>query len=248
MTSVHRPKPLNSSPFRRSSRRGRKIGRMVAPRSILIPFAVVSVGTLLAGCGGSSSKSPTKAPSQSSPPPTTAAAPPPAASTQGSASGPLTAEAQSAAAGDIPDNQVFLTFRDSAAGFSMQYPEGWAQRGSGSDVAFQDKSNVVHVVVSSGQPLGLAGVRGDLARLKTATPSFRAQAPSVVTISSKPAVKVVYTTESKPSPVTGKRVTLVVDRYYLAHGDKRAVVDLGAPRGVDNVDAYRLIIQSFRWK
>jgi hypothetical protein len=27
-----------------------------------------------------------------------------------------------------------------------------------------------------------------------------------------------------------------------------AVVDLGTPRGVDNVDAYRLMIQSFSWR
>jgi hypothetical protein len=34
----------------------------------------------------------------------------------------------------------------------------------------------------------------------------------------------------------------------LASGGKRAVVDLGTPKGVDNVDAYRLMIQSFRWQ
>ena len=48
--------------------------------------------------------------------------------------------------------------------------------------------------------------------------------------------------------MTGKRVKLVVDRYYLWHGGRRAVVDLGTPEGVDNVDAYRLMIESFRWR
>ena len=48
--------------------------------------------------------------------------------------------------------------------------------------------------------------------------------------------------------MTGKRVTLIVDRYYLARGSRRAVVDLGTPKGVDNVDAYRLMIESFRWR
>ena len=43
----------------------------------------------------------------------------------------LQAEANSAATGDIPDNQVFLVFRNATAGYSMKYPEGWAQRGSG---------------------------------------------------------------------------------------------------------------------
>jgi hypothetical protein len=48
--------------------------------------------------------------------------------------------------------------------------------------------------------------------------------------------------------VTGKRVKLVVNRYYLAHAGKVAVLDLGTPVGVDNVDAYRLMIESFRWR
>jgi hypothetical protein len=63
-----------------------------------------------------------------------------------------------------------------------------------------------------------------------------------------PVVKVVYSTETAPNPVTGKRVELVVDRYYVAGTGKRAIVDLGTPKGVDNVDAYRLMIESFRWK
>ena len=56
-----------------------------------------------------------------------------------------------------------------------------------------------------------------------------------------------YSTVSAPNAVTGKRVTLDVDRYYLSNGSHEAIVDLGTPHGVDNVDAYRLIIRSFRW-
>jgi len=48
--------------------------------------------------------------------------------------------------------------------------------------------------------------------------------------------------------VTGKRVTLAVDRYEVGSGGRLAVIDLGTPVGVDNVDAYRLISQSFRWR
>jgi hypothetical protein len=69
-----------------------------------------------------------------------------------------------------------------------------------------------------------------------------------LTINGVPAFKVVYTTASAPNAVTGKRVTLMVDRYYLSHAGKEAIVDLGTPVGVDNVDAYRLMIQSFRWR
>ena len=72
--------------------------------------------------------------------------------------------------------------------------------------------------------------------------------PSTTTVSGAPAIKVVYRTRSAANAVTGKRVQLTVDRYYLAHDGKVAVVDLGTPVGVDNVDAYRLMIESLRWR
>jgi ribonucleotide monophosphatase NagD (HAD superfamily) len=154
----------------------------------------------------------------------------------------------STATGDIPDNQVFLTFQNAAAGYSIKYPEGWAQSGSGGTVTFRDKNNIVRVLVTNGSPPSLADVKKEVAKLrnvKVTTP------PTQMTISGKPAIHVVYETTSAQNPVTGKTVTLGVDRYYLWNGKKVAIVDLGTPVApvlVDNVDAYRLIIQSFRWK
>jgi hypothetical protein len=46
-------------------------------------------------------------------------------------------EANATAAGDIPDNQVFLVFKNSTAGYSMKYPKGWARQGSGKRVTFR---------------------------------------------------------------------------------------------------------------
>jgi len=198
---------------------------------------LVTIG--LAGCG-SSSKS-------SAPPPPTATTPAHTSTVGQTTTGPsaLQAEANAAAAGDIPDNQVFLTFHNAAAGYSMKYPEGWAQQGSRSTLTFRDKNNIVRVVVANGPAPAAAAVRRELAALKGATVK---SGPQMLTIAGSPVLKVVYTTESAPNPVTGKRVTLVVDRYYLWHAGKRAIVDLGTPVGVDNVDAYRLMIQSFRWR
>ena len=189
--------------------------------TLLALVALVSV----TACGGShrSSRQPTTTP-------TTSTASLPAATTSGAPS-QLTPEAQAAATGDIPDNQVFLTFRNSAAGYSMKYPEGWAQQGAGPQVTFRDKNNIVRIDVTHAPRPTTATVKGSQA----------------VTISGHPALKVAYTTQSAPNAVTGKRVVLVVDRYYLWRGGKRAVVDLGTPRGVDNVDAYRLMIESFTW-
>ena len=68
-----------------------------------------------------------------------------------------------------------------------------------------------------------------------------------MTVSGAPAVKVTYTTISAPNPVTGKTTILMVDRYYMAHNGRLAVIDMGTPQGVDNVDAYRLMSESFAW-
>ena len=127
----------------------------------------------------------------------------------------------------------------------MKYPEGWAQQGTAGRVTFRDKNNIVRVVVAAGAAPTAASVRTDLGRLKGA----RVQSgPQRLKISGASAFKVVYTTQSAPNAVTGKRVTLTVDRYYLSHAGKEAIVDLGTPVGVDNVDAYRLMIESFRWR
>jgi hypothetical protein len=197
-------------------------------------LAAVGVLGVFAGCGGSGGNG-------AAPAPTTAAR---TATTSASDPGALQAEANSAAAGDIPDNQVFLVFRN-GAGYSMKYPEGWPQQGSGDRVSFRDKNNIARIVVAAGAAPTLASVRADVALLSgvhVQTP------PQAITVAGSPAIKVVYSTESSPNAVTGKRVKLVVDRYYLRHGGRRAVVDLGTPEGVDNVDAYRLMIESFRWK
>jgi hypothetical protein len=212
--------------------------RLLAGGAALIAFGG---SVLLAGCGGSSKSG---APIASSTSPKTA---PPAATRPSSSpsASALQAEATSAATGDIPDNQVFIRFHDAVAAYSMKYPEGWAQQGRGARVTFRDKNNIVRIVVTAGAPSTAASVRADLRRLAGAHVQT---GPRPLTISGARAFKVIYTTASAPNAVTGKRVTLRVDRYYLSHARKEAIVDLGTPVGVDNVDAYRLMIESFRWR
>jgi hypothetical protein len=207
---------------------------------------LVAVAVAAVGCGGSKSSSPPSTTTASVPATTTSATPPPATTvTTVTGPGALQAEANAAAAGDIPDNQVFLVFRDRAAGYSIRYPEGWAQFGSAKAVTFRDKNNIVRIVVSSGPAPTTASVRADTAKLRGAHVQA---APHTLTVGGKPTVGVVYTTVSAPNAVTGRRVKLIVDRYYVWKGGRRAVVDLGTPEGVDNVDAYRMMIESFRWR
>lgn len=162
--------------------------------------------------------------------------------------GLLTAETQSAATGDIPDNQVFITYTNARPRFSISTPEGWARKGSGTDVTFADKNNRVHIVIAPGsQTVSAASVAAELARLRAAEPTLAFTPPAGMRVSAGEAIKSTYTTRSAPNPVTGKQVVLIVDRYELTGPGGRATIDLGTAKGVDNVDAYRKMINSFRW-
>jgi hypothetical protein len=210
-------------------------------RSILTLLALAGFAALLAGCG--SKKTSTATNSAGSTTSATKTQPAKNSNTQPGSVSALRAEAVSAATGDIPDNQVFLNFR--ASGWTMKYPEGWAQSGSGANLFFRDKSNIVRVIVVKHAAPTVASIQRELAGLKSAQIQ---SAATKLALKGSQAFKVVYTTKSAPNPVTGKSVTLTADRYYLWHGGKEAIVDLGTPQGVDNVDAYRLMIESFRWR
>src|SRR5438270_13211241 len=164
--------------------------------------AGLAVATLAAGCGASGSRSSGAASGGNG-----------ASATPNGSAGALSAEANSAASGDIPDNQVFVTLHDAGGGYSMQYPEGWVQRGGGANVTLQDKNNLVHVVVLRGPVPSATAVAAALQRERRSTPSLHAGAPRRVTVAGMAAVKLAYSTLSAANPVTGKRVLLVVDRY-----------------------------------
>jgi hypothetical protein len=127
--------------------------------------------------------------------------------------GLVAGSAGAATTGDIPDNQVFITYK--GASYTLKVPEGWTRSGSGSTVTFRDKDNSIRIVVEAKH---------------------------------HPAGKITFRTKGVPNSVTGKRVTLVVDRYYKPKGAKTAVIDLAGPVGVDNVDAFKFVADSFRWR
>ncbi len=214
---------------------------MKATRKTPITAALVAAGILVAGCGGGGSSS-----SASTEPAASTASSRPAGAAAGSEAAP--SEAQSAATGDIPDNQAFLVFHDPGAGYTIRYPEGWARRGSGKTVTFDEKANVIHVAVGKGPaPTVAAALRG-VQQLHRADPTVHVTSSERLMIAGQPVVKVTYSRLSRPDPVTGKRLPLTIDRYLYGHGGKVAVLDLGTPVGVDNVDAYRMISESFKWQ
>jgi hypothetical protein len=188
---------------------------VVKARSWLVAVGVLVVCVIaFAGCGSSSSSTGLTANE------TTTGGTEPEAGKGGGETAPAgkaPTEAESLATGDIPDNQVFLTFKNPQAGYVIRYPEGWARKGGGNAVTFREKANIVQIAVKKGAPPKSEGK------------------------------KTSFTRRSAPDPVTGKSVTLMVDRYEFGHGGKLATLELSTPEGVDNVDAYRMISESFKW-
>ncbi len=220
--------------------------------TLAVPCILLAVA--ISGCGSNSRTASAGTASQSSPQSASSASTSASTSSAGTKTsssagvGALSADAHSAATGDIPDNQVFLVYSNRAAGFSMKYPEGWTELRAGHGVTFSNKNNLVRVIIGHGAAPTPASVSAELKSAQAKNPTLMFSAPAAIRLPAGPGVKTVYTTESAPNPVTGKRVKLVVDRYTFAKGHGVAVVDLGTPKGVDNVDAYRMMIDSFQWQ
>src|SRR5262249_57056067 len=103
------------------------------------------------------------------------------------------------------------------------------------------------VKAAQGPKPSTASVASELKQEAASDPCLRAGSPQATTAGPNQVVKVTYTTEGQKSPVTGQRPKITVDRYVYSKGGKVASVDLATPVGVDNVDAYRMISESFRW-
>ena len=129
-------------------------------------------------------------------------------------------------AGDIPDNQVYVTYRLPNGHVALKVPEGWAQTTSGGAVTFTDKLNSITIrsAPAAGPPKGATIQR----------PAGKA-------------VHVKYLTKSKPDPVTGKVTTDAVERYVWFHNGRLVTVTLSGPKTADNVDPWKLVSSSVRW-
>ncbi len=153
------------------------------------------------------------------------------------------------AAGDIPDNQVFVPVTPAGAPFTVSVPQGWAQRLDGGATVFTDKFNSVRIET---RPLAaapdVASVRAqDVPGLRGA-PGFVFGDVQVVQRAAGSGVVATYAESSAVNAVTGKSVTEAVERYVFWRGGQEAVLTLSGPQGSDNVDPWRKITDSLRWQ
>ena len=228
-------------------------------------LAPALLALIVVACGGGSGKnaSPAAATLMPSPRPSVAANLSPGASA--ATSGATSAETPAAsatpgasssqepdsgglrAAGDIPDNAVFLTYHDAGHGFSIHYVEGWQVTNGPAGVAIRDKD--------SSETVAVVPAPVDVAAYITATdlPSLQTQAGfmlvkrDTVKIGAKTYDHLLVHLLAPPDPVTGKQIPSTVDRYYVPGANGLAIVSLSTPDGVDNVDAFRQMIESFTW-
>jgi hypothetical protein len=141
---------------------------------------------------------------------------------------------------------VFLTYRSAAWQFLVQYVEGWqvTTRPDGVEIRDKDSSEVVSVVQLPNDVAAWVAST-DLPSLKSQR-GFSLVKQNRVKVGALTLIHLVYHALSAADPVTGKQVASTIDRFYVP-GPALAVISLATPDGVDNVDAFRQIIGSFRW-
>jgi len=149
--------------------------------------------------------------------------------------------------GDVPDNAVFLTYQHPEPGFSIQYVEGWQVSGTADGVIVRDKdSSETVVIVPLPSDISACVLDAELPALG-ALDGFSLIGKDRVRINAQRIIHLAYHAPAPADPVTGKRVPSTVDRYYVPGPDRMAIVSLSTPDGVDNVDAFRQMIESLTW-
>ena len=150
--------------------------------------------------------------------------------------------------GDIPDSQAFVRY--SAARYTLDVPEGWARSLQGQIVSFTSKLGAVEITTqnATGTP-SVASVRArDLPGLGKTIRDMKVTALKGVKLPAGSAVLVKFTSTGEVNAVTGKATRQENDLYVLARNGQQVMLRFSAPLGADNLDAWKRMADSFRWR
>ncbi len=152
-------------------------------------------------------------------------------------------------AGDIPDEQVFVTYAPPSGLFRVDVPEGWARTEDNGAVTFADTLNSIRLeTVPADSAPTLASVKAnEVGAIESAATNYEAGTIESVSRRSGDAVRITYRADSRPDPVTGKVIRLDVERYEFFKNGTEAILTLSGPQGADNVDPWRIVTDSFVW-
>jgi hypothetical protein len=151
--------------------------------------------------------------------------------------------------GDIPDNQVFVTFAATDGTYSVDVPEGWARTQQQGAVSFTDKYNAVTIQSKkTASAPTVDAVKATALDDVKANPGFRLLAVKPVQRKAGDGVLATYEVGSTPNAVTGKSALLSVERYMFFHNGETVVLTLSGAKGADNVDPWKTVSDSLTWK
>lgn len=167
--------------------------------------------------------------------------------TSGSGSPP---SAAATTAGDIPDNQAYVSFTLPSGPFSIKVPEGWARKQDGSVVSFTDNLNTIRLeaVPSPTQPTVQSATATELPAIEKSMAHLSAGKVSTAQRAGGNAILISYQADSPADPVTGKTVRDSVQRYEFWRNGVEAIVVLSGPAAADNADPWHTVSDSFRWQ
>jgi hypothetical protein len=151
--------------------------------------------------------------------------------------------------GDIPDSQVFIDYI-SKDGFSLKVPEGWARTDRPDGASFVDKlDGVVLTRSNAAQAPTVESVRKDyLPAIQKESRAAIIDSVKAVRLPAGKVIHVAYESNSAPNEVTDRQVRLENQRFLFFKDGKLVTLELYAPFGADNVDQWKLISESFRWR
>ena len=152
-------------------------------------------------------------------------------------------------AGDIPDNQAYVTFTSGTAAYSVKVPEGWARTTSGTATTFTDKLNSITVDETSvsSAPTVDSAQGAVVSALQTSTSKFQLGDVKTFTRPGGDGVVVTYLDDSAPNAVTGKVAREDVQLFLFWKNGTQVALTLSAPQGADNVDPWNIVTKSFSW-
>jgi hypothetical protein len=207
----------------------------LTPRSWGGALAAASLTAVLVACGSSGSSPGSGAASPASP---------------GAGGSQAPAPAGTAAPGDIPDSTIYVPYQAAAGHLQIKVPEGWSRTTTATSTTFTSSLNSISV---AWMPMTVAPTVSyahatTVPVLKTSTSAFQLQSVHLVSLAGGRGVELVYLVNSAANPVTGRRYRLVVERFELYSHGRGAVLSLSSAVGSDNVDPWRIVSQSFRWR
>jgi hypothetical protein len=215
--------------------------------SAAVPLTIVALTAV--GCssgGGSAGSTPVSVPTSQASSPSSA----PATTAKPSPTPPSPIATESNPPGDIPDNQAFVSFSPPAGGFTVKVPEGWARSTTGAATSFTDKLNRIQVqATTTATPLTAQTIDSQLVpKLRQQVPRFAMGKVSEVARAAGRAILVTYQGDSSQDPVTGKVIRDAFELYLFHQGGRELALTLSGPTNADNVDPWKIVSDSVRWR